>query len=66
MTTSDIHSLLVSGSGVLYKVTIPEGLTMSAVADILSEKGITDRDEFLEAVKDSEILKKFNIPVRFS
>ncbi len=62
MSTFDIHSLIVSGSGVLYKVTIPEGLTMSAIADILSEKGITDRDEFLEAVKDSEILKKYNIP----
>ena len=62
MSTFNIHSLLVSGSGVLYKVTIPEGLTMSAVADILSEKGITGRDEFLEAVKDREILQKFNIP----
>ena len=62
MTTFDIHSLIVSGSGVLYKVTIPEGLTVSAVADILSEKGITDRDEFLEAVKDSKILEKYNIP----
>ena len=62
MTTFDIHSLLVSGSGVLYKVTIPEGLTLSAVADILDSKGITEKSGFLEAVKSREIINRYNIP----
>ncbi len=62
MSTYDIHSLLVSGTGVLYKVTIPEGLTASGIASVLDEKGITARDDFLEAVKNTDIIRKYNIP----
>ena len=62
MTTYDIHSILVSGSGVLYKITIPEGLTSSAVAVILSEKGICGKDEFLKAIENRELIDKFSIP----
>ena len=62
MTTLEIHSLIVSGSGILYKVTIPEGLTASGVAEILSRKGITDRDDFMEALRSRELIEKYNIP----
>ena len=62
MTTFNIHSLIVSGSGILYKVTIPEGLASSAIAEIFSEKGIAAAEKFRKAVLNRKIIEKFNIP----
>lgn len=61
MNAIEIHNLIVSGVGLLHKVTIPEGLTSSKIAILLEEKGITTGEDFLVAVKDKSILEKFNI-----
>ena len=62
MSTYDIHNLIVSGSGILYKITIPEGFTARRIASLFEEKGITSGSDFLDAVKSREIIEKFNIP----
>lgn len=41
-----------------FTVTIPEGLTVPKIADLLSEKGYVNRDKFLKEVNEG----KFNAP----
>ena len=52
MTPAEILSKLLSGQVVLHPVTIPEGLTMTQVAEALAQHGLGDRDELLRLVKD--------------
>ncbi len=61
MSTTEIHEMIVSGAALLYKVTISEGLTVSKIASILENNKITDKESFLDAVIDKEIIRKFNI-----
>ena len=42
-------------------VSIPEGKTVSQVALLLDEKGVTKANDFISASTNSEILKKYNI-----
>jgi len=57
-----IHSLLVSGRQILYRVTIPEGATLKKAARILEEAGICTADDFLDAARDPLIIEKYRIP----
>ncbi|GAB4223192.1 MAG: endolytic transglycosylase MltG [Spirochaetales bacterium] len=57
-----IHELLIKGTQTLYKVTIPEGWTLSRIARSLEEKGIVVGSEFLSASKSKDILEKYGIP----
>ncbi|MDX9800323.1 MAG: endolytic transglycosylase MltG [Spirochaetia bacterium] len=61
MSTLEIHNLIVSGSGLLYKVTIPEGLTSSRISVIMEKNRITAADSFIAAVASKEIISDFNI-----
>ena len=61
MSTLSIHNLIVSGSGLLYKVTIPEGLTASRISLIMEKNRISSAQEFINAVNNKEIIAKFNI-----
>ncbi|MCL2294132.1 MAG: endolytic transglycosylase MltG [Spirochaetes bacterium] len=62
MSSAEIHRLIVSGAALLYRVTIPEGSTASQIAAILEAANITDRDSFMEAVTNSDLPNRFNIP----
>ena len=57
-----VHRLLVSGKQVLYRVTIPEGVTLKKTALLLEEAGICSANDFFEAARDTEILNFYNIP----
>ncbi|MCL2706271.1 MAG: endolytic transglycosylase MltG [Spirochaetaceae bacterium] len=61
MDTMEIHKMIVSGAALLYKVTIPEGVTVSKIASILEAAKITDSENFLNAVVNNDLIKKFNI-----
>jgi UPF0755 protein len=61
-STLFIHDLLVKGTQALYRVTVPEGWTLSRIARMLESKGIVSASEFLAATKQEEILKKYGIP----
>ena len=57
-----IHRLLVSGKQILYRVTIPEGVTLKKTAGILEEADICSAEDFLEAARDPEIINSYRIP----
>jgi UPF0755 protein len=62
MRTTQMARALVTGSVVMVTFTIPEGLRMGQIADILSERGIATREGFLEACRDPDTLAKYSIP----
>ncbi|MCP9440734.1 MAG: endolytic transglycosylase MltG [Nitrospira sp.] len=61
MPPADILSKLVTGRVVLHSVTIPEGATIAQIADILSERNITDRAEFIRLVRDKSFIQTLKI-----
>ena len=56
MTPAEILSKLINGQVLLHSLTIPEGLTFTQVADVASQQGLTDREEFLRLAKDREFI----------
>jgi len=42
-------------------VTIPEGLTIKEIAEILEKKGVCPKEEFLQYTTSPDVLKKYNI-----
>lgn len=62
MTALDMHDYLLSGNQVLKKVTVPEGLTLSRVGEILSTAGITDQAEFDRYARDPSLASALGIP----
>jgi UPF0755 protein len=57
-----IYQLLVSGKQILYRVTVPEGVTLRKAAGLLEEAGICSAEDFLEAAKDPAIINLYGIP----
>ncbi len=57
-----VLDMLVSGQPILYKLSIPEGLTWWQTAEIVEKAGYADFDDFAKAVSDPELLKKYHIP----
>ncbi len=47
MSPKDILVMLLKGHVVEYPVTVPEGLNIYQVGDLLAEKGFGERDEFM-------------------
>ena len=62
MSASEIHEKLVNGKQKLFRVTIPEGLTVSETADRFAEQNICGREEFIDAAQNEELLREFDIP----
>jgi UPF0755 protein len=56
-----IHDLLVSGKQLLERITIPEGWTMSRIAEKLEELHITTAGAFLEVCNDQGFLRDYGI-----
>jgi UPF0755 protein len=61
MTTAEILSKLLNGQVLLHSLTIPEGLTLTQIADLVSQQGLTDREEFLRLAKDREFIVSLGI-----
>jgi UPF0755 protein len=61
MTPAEILSKLLNGQVLLHPLTIPEGLTITQIADLASEQGLTDRAEFLRLAKDREFIASLGI-----
>jgi len=55
-TMSDVVKKIVGGDVVIYRVTIPEGLTVKEVARLLDEKGVTSEGEFLKAAYNKSLM----------
>ncbi len=54
-TMSQVVEKLAKGDVVIYKVTIPEGLTASEIGELLQKNGVVSKDEFLELTRDKEL-----------
>ena len=61
MSTNEILELLVKGSVINYRITVPEGYNLYQIADILNEKKIIKREEFIKKAKDKKLMSKLNI-----
>ncbi|HEY8345738.1 MAG TPA: endolytic transglycosylase MltG [Symbiobacteriaceae bacterium] len=49
MSPAQILRMLTEGQVVVHRVTIPEGMTVREIADLLDAQGVVSRDEFLAA-----------------
>lgn len=61
MSPIKVFSVLIGGVSITYPVTIPEGFNRKQIAALLSEKGITDADEFLRVSGDPNLARKYGI-----
>ena len=61
MSLTEILSKLVVGQVVLHSLTIPEGLTITQIADVASQQGLTDPEEFLRLAKDREFIASVGV-----
>lgn len=48
---------LLRGEVVTHPLTIPEGLTVEQIAGLVGESGLGDRDEFLAAARNAELVR---------
>lgn len=55
LTISEIIRRLARGEVVTYPFTIPEGYTVTQIADLLANQGLADRDRFLAAASRAEL-----------
>ena len=62
MTVSQILSELESGHQEYIKTVLPEGLTVSKIAEILDEEGVCKKQDFMLASRNYSLLKKYQIP----
>lgn len=53
---------LVSGKAILQRFTIPEGLTLLDMATVVESTLAVPRDRFLQAARDTAMLREFRIP----
>ena len=61
MTTADILKKLVDGDVDYRRFVLPEGYSIFQAAELLDQKGYFKRDEFLQACRDSGVLRRLNI-----
>ena len=61
MTPLQVLDTLTEGKVKQYKVSIPEGYTVSQIAEILESRGITNREAFLEKCSSSQYASSLEI-----
>lgn len=58
MRMSEILDIITLGKSISYPITLREGINLYEIADILDEKNIVKKEEFLKAGKDQEFIEK--------
>ncbi|MCS6897955.1 MAG: endolytic transglycosylase MltG [Nitrospira sp.] len=61
MSPAEILTKLVTGRVLLHTVTIPEGLTVAQIGNLLAERNITDRAEFIRLARDKMFIQTLKI-----
>lgn len=61
-TPQKVLDQLVSGQAILYRVSVPEGLTLRQIAKLAEQAGLGSADSFDKAARDKELLAKYAIP----
>ncbi|MFQ5480706.1 MAG: endolytic transglycosylase MltG [Thermodesulfobacteriota bacterium] len=62
MTPVTIIHILTRGEVKQYTVTIPEGYSVSDIAEVLSKKGLVRSDVFMARAWDANLVKKLKLP----
>jgi UPF0755 protein len=62
MKTTDMVRAFARGAIVMERFTVPEGLHIRQVAELLQSEGIVPSDEFIEACSSRRLLEKWGIP----
>jgi UPF0755 protein len=61
MSPVRIFTMLSSGAVKTHPLTIPEGLAIEQIADILAQKGLVDKREFITLALDKDLAAFYNI-----
>jgi len=61
MTTSDILRKIVDGDVDFQRFALPEGYSIFQAAELLDQKGLLGRDDFLAACRNPQLLSKLGI-----
>ncbi len=61
MSPSIILEKIIKGEVLQHTVTIPEGFSMSQIADLLHEQRLTDRDAFLRYARDPAFIQTLSL-----
>jgi UPF0755 protein len=61
MTMGDILFMLTEGKSIIEPLTIPEGKNLYEIGDILEQKKITSKKEFVSLATSAEFVKKLNL-----
>ena len=61
MSSITIFTILASGAVKTHPLTIPEGLAAEQIADILAQKGLVDKREFMALAMDKNLAASFQI-----
>jgi UPF0755 protein len=61
MSPIQIMEKLVKGEVELYKFTVPEGLNLYQIADLVAQAGFTQNSNFIETATDADLARKNNI-----
>ncbi|WP_243358432.1 endolytic transglycosylase MltG [Fundidesulfovibrio terrae] len=61
-TPQKVLDLLVSGQAILYKVAVPEGLTLRQIARLAEQAGLGSVESFDRAARDKDVLAKYGVP----
>ena len=63
MLPQEILHMLKKGNIIQYEVSVPEGYTSYNIADLLEEKQLADRKEFIRMVHDPELIRTLHLNV---
>jgi UPF0755 protein len=64
LNLSRILSKIEKGEVLAYPFTIPEGYNIRQIARILEEKGLIEKERFIELTKDSKFISQLGIPAK--
>ena len=62
MQIPEILELLSSGQQEYIKISIPEGFTISKIAELLEQNRVCSKNDFINISKDKNLLSKYQIP----
>jgi len=61
MSPCRILEIITKGAIISHSVTIPEGYSAAQIAELFSQKGLADRENFLALVRDPDFIKRYGI-----
>ncbi len=62
MSLAEILDILSSGHQEYIRISIPEGLTLSKIAERLAEHGVCPTEEFMQAARSKTLLAEYKLP----